>query len=112
MRRVVATEAGSPTPAACEDDVALKLGEIGRLDAHAGKFAEAGVDSVDRLAAGHNPFDRSRARGHAGMMGGVDGDRRAAPDRPPVGKRRLAGAENDGHSPLHTRAWSGLKSSR
>ena len=80
-----------------EDDVALKLGQIGRLDAHAGQFTEAGVDAVDRLAAGENPLDRGGARDHAAVMGGVDGDRRAAPDRPPVGKRRLAGAENDGH---------------
>ena len=80
-----------------QDDVALKLREIGRLDAHAGEFAEAGVDAVDRLAAGEDPLDRGGARGHAGVMGRVDGDRRAAPDRPPVGKRRLAGAENDGH---------------
>ena len=81
-----------------EHDVALKLSQIGRLDAHAGQFAEAGVDAVDRLAAGENPLDRGGARDHAAVMGGVDGDRRAAPDRPPVGKRRLAGAENDGHS--------------
>ncbi len=87
-----------------EHDVALKLSKVLPSDAHARQFAEAGVDSIDRLAAGENPLDRRRARGHGGMTGRVDGDRRAVPDRAPVGKRRLAGADDDGHRPLQTRA--------
>ena len=87
-----------------QDDVALKLSQIGELHAHGREFAEAGVDFVDRLAAGDNPLDRAGACGHAGVIGRIDGDRRAAPYRPPVGKRRLAGAQNDGHCPLQTRA--------
>ena len=87
-----------------QDDVSLKLSQIGGLDAYGRQLAEAGVDAVDRLAAGHNPLDRGGARGYPSAMGWVDGDPCAAPDRPPVGKRRLAGAENDSHLPLQTRA--------
>ncbi len=43
-----------------QHDVALKLGEIRGLDAHARQFAEAGIDSVDRFAAGENALDRAR----------------------------------------------------
>ena len=87
-----------------QDDIALKLSQIGELHAHGGEFAEARVDSVDRLAAGDNPLDGAGACDHVGAIGRIDGDRRSAPDRPPVGKRRLAGAQNNGHCPLQTRA--------
>jgi hypothetical protein len=95
-----------------QHDVALKLSEIGGLDAHARQFAEAGIDSVDRLAARQNPLHRGGARGDGGTMGRVDRNRGAAPDRAPIGKRRLARSQSDGHSPLQTRALSGLKPSR
>ncbi len=45
-----------------QHDVALKLREIGLIDPHAGELAEAGVDSVDRLAAGEDALDRRGAR--------------------------------------------------
>ena len=95
-----------------QHDVALKLSEVCGLDAHARQFAEAGIDSVDRFAAGENALDRRRARGYGGVARGIDGQRLAAPDRPPVGERRLAGTDDDGHRPLQTRACSGLKPSR
>ena len=69
-----------------QDDVALKLRQIGRLDSHGREFAEAGVDSVDRLATGQNPLDRRGARSHAGMMGGIDRDR-ARPARSPASRQ-------------------------
>ena len=95
-----------------EHDVALKLGKVLRRDPHARQFAEAGVDSVDRLATSENPLDRRRARGHGGMTGRVDGHGRALPDRAPVGQRRFSRPKDDGHRPLQTRAWRGLKPSR
>jgi hypothetical protein len=95
-----------------EHDVALKLGEIGGLNPHACQLAEAGIDSIDRIAARQNPPDRGGARSDSGTMGRVDRNGVAAPYLAPVDKRRLARSESDGHCPLQTRACSGLKPSR
>ncbi len=95
-----------------KDDVALKLSEVCGLDPHARQFAEASVDSVDRLATGQDPLNRRCARGDGGMTGRVDGHGRALPDRAPVGQRRFSRPKDDGHRPLQTRAWRGLKPSR
>src|ERR1700733_9503759 len=86
-----------------EDNVALKFSEVCGLDANARQFAEAGINSVDRFAAGENALHCRRARDYDSTAGGINGQRLAAPDRPPVSERRLAGADNDGHCPLQTR---------
>ena len=69
-----------------QHDVALKLGEIGRVDPHAGELAEARVDSVDRLAPREDALDRRRARRDPVAAGRIERERRPAPDRAPVGR--------------------------
>ncbi len=41
-----------------EDQVPLELAELVRLDPGVLKLAETGIDTVDRLAAGEDAFDR------------------------------------------------------
>ena len=63
ISRVVATEARlADARGVRQHDVALQLGEVGGGDAHARQLAEAGVDAVDRLAAGEDALHRRRAR--------------------------------------------------
>ena len=59
-----------------EHDVALQRREIVGRDAHAGELAEAGIDAVDRLAAGDDGVDRPRARLDRRPGGGVEAARR------------------------------------
>jgi hypothetical protein len=50
----------------------LERREIGRPDAHARELAEAGIDAVDRFAAGDDGIDRSRARRDRRQRGGIE----------------------------------------
>ncbi len=92
-----------------QHDVALKFCEIGLVDPHGAELAEAGVDSVDGLAALEDALDRRGARRDLGAGCGIEDDLAAAPDRAPVAEPGLAGAQHHGHRPLQTRACSGLK---
>ena len=98
---------GSPTPAAC-DSTMLRCRvsrSVGR-DAHAGQFAEAGVDAVDRLALARRSRRRPRRCLDLGAAGRVERAARAAIDGAPVGERRpLPGfrVERFGHCPLQMR---------
>ena len=61
ISRATGTGIGSPTPAAWrQHDVALERREVAGGDAHARELSEAGVDAVDRLAAGEDALRRRR----------------------------------------------------
>ncbi len=78
-----------------QDDVALKGGQIGVADAHAGQLAEAGVDPIDRLALGQDARHRGGALGDDRRRSGVQAHTGAAVDGAPVGQGHLAGAKDD-----------------
>ncbi len=61
-----------------QHDVGLQPRDVGRLDARAGKFSEAGVDAVDGLALGDDGFDRARARLDGRPAGRIERDGGAA----------------------------------
>ena len=79
-----------------EHDVALQAREIGRLDAHAGELAEAGVDAVDGLALGDDGGHRARGCLDRGRRSGIERDVRAPVDRPPIVEAHLPRPERDG----------------
>jgi hypothetical protein len=53
----VARERLAEAGAVRQDQIALQLGQAAVGDAGVGKQAEAGVEAVDRLAAGDDAFD-------------------------------------------------------
>ena len=114
ISRAIATGIGSPTPAAWrKHDVALQGFEVGGRNAHAGELAEAGVDAVDRLALGDDARDGGRTCRDLRLAGRVERRHGAAIDGAPVGKRGVAGFQNEcGHRPLQTRECSGLNPMR
>ena len=62
-----------------QDQVALQLGQAVGCDAGAGEQAEAGVDAVNRLAAGDDAVDRSGGDANAGEAGVVEAGGSAGP---------------------------------
>ena len=100
-----------------QHDVGLQPRQVGRRDAHAGELAEARIDSVDRLALGHDGLDRMGARLDRRQAGWIELGTGAAVDGAPAlqaHRARLQGdvAGSKAHRPLHTRACSGLKPMR
>ena len=92
-----------------QDEVPLERREVAGRDPHAGQLAEAGVDAVDRLAAGHDGGDGLRGASDQRQRGRVERTGAAAVDAPPVGQRHGAGTDQgDAHRPLQTRRCSGL----
>ena len=88
-----------------QHDVALQGLEVAGRDPDARQFAEAGVDSVDRLALGHDPLDGVGTATDRGAAAGIDRQRGAAIDGAPVRERDEAGPQQNGrHCPLQTRA--------
>ena len=61
-----------------QDEVPLERREVAGRDPHAGQLPEAGVDAVDRLAAGHDGGDGVRGRPR---RGGAAGSSEQAPPR-------------------------------
>ena len=97
-----------------EHEIALQRREVRLADAHARELPEARVDAVDGLALRHDGLDRPGSRLDLAPAALVERDGGAAIDPAPVGKTDGAGDQHDilGHSPLRTRACSGLKPRR
>jgi hypothetical protein len=87
ISRTFAAGTGSPTPA----------------DAHARELAEAGIDAVDRLAAGDDGLDRAGARRDRRERGRIEPGALAIDHGAPVVERRAPRRQRDRHSPLHIR---------
>ncbi len=62
-----------------EDEIALQLSQPVGGNAGVGEQAEAGVDAIDGLSAGDDPFDRRGGGGDAIQAGGVESRVGAAP---------------------------------
>ncbi len=91
-----------------QHDVGLQPRDVGRLDACAGKLAEAGVDAVDGFALGNDGLDRAGARLHGRPAGRIERDGGAFENGAPFAEADGPAPELDrigagGHCPLHTR---------
>lgn len=103
-----------------QDEIALQRRHIGRVDLDGGKFAETGIDAVDRRIAGSNLRDAGCCLFNAGIEAAVELCRTVFPVYGgKLGKRHGAWMKGDGFyghgetfRPLKIRAWSGLKPMR
>jgi hypothetical protein len=57
--------------------IGLQLGQVFIRNSHVGEFAEAGVDSINRLSSRQNLLNQCSALGHAGQGGWRNGHRTA-----------------------------------
>ncbi len=74
-----------------QDEIALQRSDIRRIDPDRGKFAEPGIDAIDRRIPGGDFGNSFRCRFDAGMKGRIELCRRAMPvDRLESGKRHCA----------------------
>lgn len=78
-----------------QHDIALQGLQVLALDAHAGQFAEAGIDAVDRLAARDDGLHRLRAAQYGGCASVVQHDLGAAIQRTPLRQGDLAGLQDN-----------------
>src|SRR5580698_7353274 len=100
------TEAGAMR----QHDISLQGPKVRGLDSDARELPEAGVDAVYRLAAIHNPADRSRALGNSWRALVIQYGVRPLINRAPFAERHLARLQYDPlHCPLQTLACSRLR---
>ncbi len=77
-----------------QHDVTLQRLQIVRRDAHAGELAEAGVDSINRVAPRHDRRDGGGAALHGGPAGRVERGIGAAVDVAPGAEGNRAGGQD------------------